>query len=252
MWKQSGHEVPALCFKQVGSFYWKSNVHLRILHIEWLNFSLFATPNRNKGGKCQIMEAYWTEMRLVCVVQYLVAESQSKDQLTLHFYFYPLRQCEANAEFLNYKFSEKLSGAFLNIMLQSIHPWTKPSGHNPPGDRRHLWRRLSECAGQCKNNCKHIIQGVLYRLCTVYWHFLDAVCFANVMSHRIKWRAVPRKPGNLAGSGTELSGNPQEKSQPELGQGISIQVLQAFKSVALVEEHLSKMSITGEKEFVCF
>lgn len=61
-----------------------------------------------------------------------------------------------------------------------------------------------------------------------------------------------RKPCNLAGSGTELPENPQEKSQPELWQGISIWVLQASKSFALAEEHLSKMSIMGEKEFVCF
>ena len=141
-------------------------------------------------------------------------------------------------------------GAFLSIMLQSIHPWTKPSRHKPPGSRQHLWRGLSECAGQCKNNCKHIIQGVLYHLCTIYWHFLDAVCFANVMSHRIKWRAVPGKPHNLTGSGTELSGNPQN-SQPELWQVISIQVLQAFKSITLVEERLSKMSVTGEKGRIC-
>lgn len=66
---------------------------------------------------------------------------------------------------------------------------------------------------------------------------------------------VPGKPRNLTGSGTELSGNPQENSQHELWQVISIQVLQAFKSIALVEEHLSKMSVTGAKEFVfkiCF
>lgn len=65
-------------------------------------------------------------------------------------------------------------------------------------------------------------------------------------------RAVPGKPHNLTGSGTELLGNPQENSQPELCQVISIQVLQAFQSMALVEEHLSKMSVTGDKEFVCF
>jgi len=63
---------------------------------------------------------------------------------------------------------------------------------------------------------------------------------------------VPGKPHNLSGSGTELSGNTQENSQPELWQVISIQVFQAFKSIALVGEHLSKMSITGKKEFVCF
>lgn len=54
--------------------------------------------------------------------------------------------------------------------------------------------------------------GVLFHLCTTYWHFLAAVCFANVVSHRIKWGAVPEKPHNLAGSGTELSGNPQDNS----------------------------------------
>lgn len=191
-------------------------------------------------------------MRLVCIIQYLTAETQSKDQLTLRFCFAPPRWCETNAELVNYRFPEKLFGAFLSIALQSIHPSTKPSGHEPPGARQHLCRGLGGCAGRWKNNCKHIIRGVLYHLYTIYWHFLDAVCFANVMSHRKKWKAVPGKPHNLTGSGTELSGNPQENSQPELWQVISIQVLQAFKSIALVEEHLSKMSITGEKEFVCF
>lgn len=193
-------------------------------------------------------------MCLLCIVQYLAAESQSEDQLPLHFCFFPLRQCETNTELVNYKFPEKLLGAFLSIMLQSIHPWIEysPSGHKPQGGRQHLWRGASECAGQCKNNCKHIIQGVLYRLYTIYWHFLVAVCFANVMSHRIKWRAVPGNPRYLTWSGTELSGNPQENSRSELWQVISIQVLQAFKSIALVEEYLSKMSVTGEKEFVCF
>lgn len=182
-------------------------------------------------------------MCLVCILQYLAADP-----------FFS--QCETNTELVNYRFPEKLFHVFLCIRLQSLHHEPNPAGTGPQASAAPL-KRLSECTSQWKNNSKHIIQGVLYHLYNVYWHFLAAVCFANVMSHRIKWRAVPGKPHNLTGSGTELLGNPQENSQPELCQVISIQVLQAFQSMALVEEHLSKMSVTGDKRVlfvfkICF
>lgn len=69
------------------------------------------------------------------------------------------------------------------------------------GGGLHLWRGLSKCDGKCKNNCKHVIWGVLYNLYTVYWHFLDSICSTNVTSHGMKWRTVPGNHAIWLGQG---------------------------------------------------
>lgn len=85
------------------------------------------------------------------------------------------------------------------------------------GGGLHLWRGLSKCDGKCKNNCKHVIWGVLYNLYTVYWHFLDSICSTNVTSHGMKWRAVP---GNHAiWLGQELSSQRTHRRSLSLNSG---------------------------------
>lgn len=79
------------------------------------------------------------EMCLVCIIQWLAAESPSKDQLTLPVCLSPPVWCETNTMLVNYKFPEKVFVDFLqSIVLPPIHPRAEPSGHEPPGDRRHL------------------------------------------------------------------------------------------------------------------
>lgn len=82
-------------------------------------------------------------MCLMYIIQFSVADSVSKDQLTFHFRISVLfcfllclfvcfqRQCERNTGLVSYEFTEKLFTVFLRIVLQSIHPGNKPSGTKP-------------------------------------------------------------------------------------------------------------------------
>lgn len=168
-------------------------------------------------------------MCLMHIIQFSVADSVSKDQLTFHFrisVLFCFLLCLFVCLFPETVWEEhwacklwihwKIVHCFSKDRATIYSPMKQTQWDQTPGGGQHLWRGLSECAGQWKNNCKYLIWGVLYHLYTVYWHFIDSVCSTNVMSHRMKWGVAPEKPCNLAGSGTELLGNPQEKSQPEL------------------------------------